>query len=182
MLLNLRTSVAHSTSLTVCTCCSSQRVCDSFHLPGQLAADNLNMTKMSQSWSDYCNLCCVLSSKCVGINSYVHAPETTWYGGSKGTYLTLWDLKPDGTSWNNVLLGATINSSCIPVSEHVAFTHGGCSFNQSPAGKICSAYFVDWQIGRNNLVWLFLLVKPKKSISLCYCSVQVDTLNTLKVH
>lgn len=52
-------------------------------------------------------------------------------------------MKRDGTSGKNVLLGATISSSYVSVLEHSAFTHGGCSFNQSPLGKICSACAVE---------------------------------------
>lgn len=97
------------------------------------------MTKMSPSWSDYCKLCCSFSSECVSTNWNKKLGRVD----QKGHIWSCGGLERDGTSGKNVLLGTTISSSCISVLEYKAFTHGGCSFNQSPSGKICSACTIE---------------------------------------
>lgn len=79
MLLN---SGAATASLTVCTCCSSQRVWRPIPLfSWQLRSDNLNMTKMLQSRSDCYQLRGTKFRMFVQIHTLTHRRQL-WHGGS----------------------------------------------------------------------------------------------------
>lgn len=79
MLLN---SGAAAASLTVCTCCSSQRVWRPIPLfSWQLRSDNLNMTKMLQSRSDCYQLRGTKFRMFVQIHTLTHRRQL-WHGGS----------------------------------------------------------------------------------------------------